>query len=75
MIKFLSLFEKFYSIVHHLKVNHLTKITDEFIETYETKFKEKPTALQIKKYRKDYVLRIGMIVFLFVLIFLYFIII
>lgn len=71
MIKVISLFGKFYNVVHHLKVTHLNKITKDFIEAYETKFNEKPTELRIKKYRKDYVFRIGLVGFFFVLIFLF----
>lgn len=71
MNDFLKMIEKFYLLITSEGKAFLDKKTAHFEEEYELHHNEKPSSLITKKFRKDYVLKQGIITFLLITI-LYF---
>ena len=63
MKKIIRSFSQFYSFVHKQQDKYLTKVTNNFIENYEITFKEEPSSKEIKRFRQDHILKIGLIWF------------
>lgn len=59
MIQALHLFQKIYESVQSKKQKYLERITSRYSENYELAFKEQPSALQIKRFRQDHILKVG----------------
>jgi len=66
MIQALHLFQKIYESVQSKKQKYLGKITSRYSENYELAFKEKPSALQIKRFRQDHILKVGITWFIII---------
>lgn len=65
MNKFISFTQKIYTLVNNVFNQFINKRTTEFVEQYQLHHNEMPSDLRISKFRKDYVLKNGLLLFLF----------
>ena len=72
--KILLHFGKFHAWIRKKSDQYITKQTERFINDYELKFEKKPSVLRVQKFRKDFVLKMGLVAFI-ILTFVYFMII
>lgn len=60
MKKIIRSFSWFYSFVQKQQDRYLTKVTKNYIDNYEINFKEAPSSKEIKRFRQDHILKIGL---------------
>lgn len=60
MKKLIESFGHLYAFVKKQQDKYLQKVTTNFVENYELAFKEQPSTLQIKRFRQDHILKVGL---------------
>lgn len=58
-------FGKVHKVLHDTLNTFLSKKTKQFEQQYEEQFDESPSVVRIRKFRRDYVLRQSLLIFMF----------
>ena len=66
MNRLILAFGKVHKVLHDTLNTFLVKKTNQFEHLYEEKFDESPSPVRVRKFRRDYVLRQSLIVFIFI---------